>query len=61
MRFDVKTWPELDRAIHDYREAMSSEPLILVFHASLDTTFRFIIGQHGIIRQECNPKGDLLE
>lgn len=58
MRFDVSTWPELDTAVHDYREAVSSEPLILVLHTPGEVVYRFIIGQHGIARQECNAKGD---
>lgn len=61
MRFDVKNWPEMDRATHDYRESMSSEPLILVLHTPGQVVYRFIVGQHGIARQGCDQKGDARE
>jgi hypothetical protein len=61
MRRDVSTWPELDRAIHDYSMAASSEPLILVLHTPGDIAYRFIVGQHGIARQDCNATGDARE
>jgi hypothetical protein len=60
MRFDVKDWGELDRAVHDYREKMTTEPLILVLHTPGQITYRFIVGDHGIERQECTAKGDAL-
>lgn len=58
MRFDVSTWPDLDNAIHDYREEVTEEPLILVLHTPGQIVYRFIVGRHGIARQECNAKGD---
>jgi len=58
MRCDVRTFGELDRAVHDYREAMLIEPLILVLHTPGEIAYRFIIGQHGIARQDCDVRGD---
>jgi hypothetical protein len=60
MRCDVSTWGELDRAVHDYREGAIgiNEPLILVLHTPGQIAFRFIVGQHGITRQDCNLNGD---
>jgi hypothetical protein len=58
MRCDVSTFPELDRAVHNYRERVTVEPLILVLHTPGQIAFRFIIGQHGIARQECFANGD---
>ena len=60
MRFDVSVWGELDRAVHDYRESMTLEPLILVLHTPGRIVYRFIIGDHGIERQECTARGDAL-
>lgn len=61
MRFDVKTWPELDRAIHDYREEVTTAPLILVLHTPGEIAYRFIIGTHGIERQQCDRTGAVYE
>lgn len=61
MRCDAYTWAELDRGIHDYREAVTVEPLILVLHTPGEIAYRFIIGQHGIARQDCNKRGDVRE
>lgn len=61
MRFDVENLGELDRAMHDYKAAATAETLIVVFHTPGNLTFRFIIGQHGIERQDCDPKGDARE
>jgi hypothetical protein len=58
VRFDVKNWPELDKAVYNYRASTKSEPMILVFHTPGQTAFRFIINQHGIVRQECDSKGE---
>lgn len=61
MRCDVSTFGELDRAVHDYREKVSAEPLVLVLHTPGEIAYRFIIGEHGIARQDCDRKGDLRE
>lgn len=61
MRFDVKTWGELDRAVHDFREAVSAWPMILVLHTPGEIAYRFIVGEHGIARQDCNARGDARE
>ena len=58
MRCDATTWAELDRGVHDYRELVTTEPLILVLHTPGEIAFRFIIGQHGIVRQDCDKKGN---
>lgn len=64
MRCDVSTWGEMDRAVHDYRESVTTEttePLILVLHTPGQITYRFIVGEHGIERQGCNARGDARE
>jgi hypothetical protein len=60
MRFDVKTWGELDRAAQEYREAEAATPLILVFHTPGDIAHRFIINNFGIEKQSCDKKGNPL-
>lgn len=60
MRFDVKDFGELDVAVHDYREAMVAQAMILVFHTPGGFTYRFIVGEHGIERQECTVSGDAI-
>jgi hypothetical protein len=42
----------------DYKEAASTEPMILVLHTPGQIAYRFIVNQHGIERQDCNDKGD---
>jgi hypothetical protein len=61
MRCDVSTFAELDTAVHDYREKVTTEPLILVLHTPGEIAYRFIVGQHGIARQDCNARGDARE
>ena len=58
MRFDVNNLGELERAMHDYIAAASAEPLILVLHTPGGIPYRFIVNEHGIVRQECNQRGD---
>jgi hypothetical protein len=61
MRFDVSTWAELETAVQDYRKAASFEPLILVLITPGQIAYRFIIGQHGIARQDCDARGEARE
>lgn len=58
MRCDATTWAELDRCVYNYRSVASSEPLILVLHTPGEIAYRFIIGQYGIARQDCDKRGD---
>jgi hypothetical protein len=58
MRFDVSNLGQLDRALHDYSAAATPEPLILVLHTPGEIAFRFIVNQHGIVRQGCDRRGD---
>jgi len=58
MRCDVRTFAELEKAVQTYRTMAAIEPLILVLHTPGEIAFRFIIGQYGIARQDCNLRGD---
>ena len=58
MRFNVYNLGELDGAMGDYKAAKTSEPLILVLHTPGQIAYRFIVNRHGIVRQECDAKGD---
>ena len=62
MRADVSNWAQLDQAVYNHRAAAASDdPLILVIHTPGDVLFRFIVAKHGIIRQECDIKGEARE
>ena len=58
MRADVSKWADLDKAIRDQRAVATTEPFILVLHTPGQIAFRFIVNQHGIVREECDVKGD---
>jgi hypothetical protein len=58
MRFDVSTQGELDSAMRDFKAAKTTEPMILVLHTPGQIAYRFIVNPHGIVRQECDVKGD---
>ena len=61
MRFDVPDFDALKRAIDAYDTMDKSEPMILVLHTPGRILYRFLIGEHGIIRQECNATGGPIE
>jgi hypothetical protein len=61
MRCDVSTFGELHKAVNDYQARGTSEPMVLVIHAPARMVYRFIINMHGIVRQECDARGEARE
>ena len=58
MRFDISNYKALKTAVAMYdKEAPEGEPLVLIFYDTLRTPHRFIVGQHGVTKEDCNATG----
>ena len=58
MRFDCYNFADICAAADVYRGSTKPEPFIFVIHTPGQETYRFLVNLYGIVREQCNRKGD---
>ena len=55
MRFDVANWQDLKQAVAELDK--TTEPKVIVFTTPGGVFHRFIIGEHGLEKMDCDATG----
>ena len=58
MRFDVSNWQDLKQAVTELDK--TNEPKVIVFNTPGGVFHRFVIGEHGLEKMDCDATGRAL-
>jgi hypothetical protein len=58
MTFGVSNFKALRNAVEVYDESDQDEPLIIIFHTPGNVYHRFIVAEHGVMKQDCTASGE---
>lgn len=62
MRFDVHNWKDLKQAVAEMdKDEHKKEPKVLVFVTPGGIFHRFIVGDHGLEKMDCDASGRAVE